>query len=208
MLVNHDYRFVCISVPKTGSTSLHYALLSHLNIQFEVKDKAPSIYHLNAEDIAKIMGPHKFASYFSFGVTRNPYDRMVSLYHDFRDQRGAIKVNNFDEFVVSQFPKYWQNNIHFLPQTFFLCRGAQVAVTKTYRYEDTLEAALDDIGARLGFKFESVEHSRKSRRRPWQEYFANPKVVEAVNEAFAEDFKTFGYEMITKTPASPASESV
>ena len=202
MLISHSHKITSISVPKTGSTSLHYALMSHLKIKFHMKNSAPALYHLSAEDIARIMGPGKFAAYFSFGVVRNPYDRMVSLFHDFCDQRQAIKAETFDDFLIHHFRQSWKDNVHFLPQSYFLCCGTEVMVDKAYRYEDSLETALHDIGERVGFRVEGIGHARKSERGSWQEYYRNPQVIEIVNAAYDEDFGIFGYDRIDPKQAT------
>jgi hypothetical protein len=194
MFVSHNHRTINISVPKTGSTSLHYALMSHLQTQCQMKDTAPSIYHISAEDIERIMGPEAFAAYFSCGVVRNPFDRMVSLWHDFHDQRGRIRAENFDDFILNGFLENWRNNIHFLPQAFFLCRGEVQMVSRIYRFEDGLESIMTDIGQRLGVAFSGIGHARKSTRVTWQSYLQNPRVVDLLAQHFAIDFELFGYD--------------
>jgi len=193
MLVSHEHKIICLAVPKTGSTSLHHALARQLGIRFAMKNGSPALYHLTAEDAARIMGPFKFRSYFSFAFIRNPYDRMVSLYHDFRDQRGAIRSATLAEFLKDEFLARWQADIHFRPQSFFLCNQQGVMVSKLYRYEDGLSAAMEEVSERTKTTPNAPGHARKSNRGDWRDYFTDPALCTIVEEAYAQDFDLLGY---------------
>ncbi|WP_417807424.1 sulfotransferase family 2 domain-containing protein [Thioclava sp.] len=193
MLVDHRAKLVSVSVPKTGSTSIHHSLKKALGANNETKSKLAPVYHLNAEDIRKIMGPHKFDSYFSFGVTRNPFDRMVSLFHDFHDQRGLIKASTFEDFILNRFDEKWSQQIHFLPQSFFLHSASGQVTSEAYRFEDGLENILGKIVDRLDLKNVEIGHARKSARKKWQDYYSNTKTAEVVRTVYASDFEAFNY---------------
>jgi len=197
MLICHERKLISISVPKTGSTSIHYALMAHLGMEFKFRDSDAHLYHLNAVDISTILGAERFSDYFSFGVVRNPYDRMVSLYHDFRDQRGIIRAPSFDEFVLRRFQPRWAGNIHFRPQTFFLCADGRTAVNAVYRFEDGLDSIMTRIGEIIGFSFSKIGHSRRSERDDWRQYYDRADVIDCIDSAFGDDFATFGYERIS-----------
>ncbi|KEO61731.1 sulfotransferase family 2 domain-containing protein [Thioclava indica] len=193
MLVDHRAKLISISVPKTGSTSIHHALKRALGAKNEVKSKLAPVYHLNAEDIRKIIGPQTFDSYFSFGVTRNPFDRMVSLYHDFHDQRGVIKADTFEDFILNRFDEAWSQQLHFLPQSFFLHAASGQVTSKAYRFEDGLENILANIVDRLGLENVAIGHARKSERNKWQDYYSNTKTADVVRKVYASDFEAFNY---------------
>ena len=197
MLIDHfKKQIVCISVPKTGSTSLHYALLKSIGMKFETKNKNAQIYHMNASDISKIMGPYKFRSYYSFSVVRNPYDRVVSLYHDFCHQRGVIKAKDFEDFVINFLTKNkWKNDIHFLPQTYFLFEGEILVVKEFFKYEDGLEVIYKKICEQFDLEINDIGHARKSDRDSWQVYYTNPEVIEIVREQYKKDFELLGYSL-------------
>lgn len=194
MQVNHEYKFISISVPKTGSTSVHHGLMAASKQIFQAKNGAPAIYHLSATDIRSIMGEKNFQEYFSFGMVRNPFDRMVSLYHDFHDQRGAIKAKSFDDFVLEEFERRWKENVHFLPQEFFLCEGGAPIVSKVFKFEHGVDHAFDQVIEHVGLLRVDIGHARKSDRKDWEEYYHNGLVRDAVIRNYKIDFDTFGYE--------------
>lgn len=193
MFVSHQHKLVAVSVPKTGSTTLHYALMNNLSNPFHTQSKAPAIYHMTANDVRMIMGREVFDTYYSFGVVRNPYDRLVSLYHDFHDQRGVIRAPTFRNFVRFGL-RSWMEDVHFRPQAFFLCDGQGDRVpTEIHRFEDGVENILAQIGKRYGFTPKQIGHARRSDRKPWQTYFKRADLRSIVWELYAEDFETFGY---------------
>lgn len=195
MLVNHQHKIVSVSVPKTGSTSIHHALMGATGTVFKAKNSAASIYHLSAQDIKQIMGPVKFNSYYSFGVVRNPFDRVVSLFHDFGDQRGAIKSKSFEDFVLNELQPRWGANVHFLPQEFFLAEDGKIITTDVFRFEDGVENALKFIVEKLGIRDVEIGHARKSERGDWSAYYSNGKVAEIVATMYKPDFDMFGYDI-------------
>lgn len=193
MLVNHERKFIAISVPKTGSTSIHHGLMNAANKTFEAKNGAPAIYHLSARDIKSIMGDQQYNSYYSFGMVRNPFDRLVSLYHDFRDQRGAIKSSKFEDFVLFELEDRWKSNVHFFTQEFFICDGGDVITSEVFRFEDGVSNAFRTLINKLGLNDVDIGHARKSERSGWESYYSNDKVAEVVLRMYRRDFEVFGY---------------
>lgn len=198
MLVDHRRKLICVAVPKTGSTSLHYALKSALDTPFESRRPSAEIYHLGLEDMARLIGEDRFPGYLSVAVVRNPYDRVVSLWHDFRNRRPHLRLLGFRGFVRDGLAALAGSDVHFLPQTEFLSdRAGQLAATKLYRFEDGLEAALGDICETLGVAVPPLPHARKSRRDPWPKYFAEAHLAREVQHVYARDFERLGYSRRT-----------
>ena len=79
MIIDHESKFIFVAVAKTACTSIHRS--------FEItQDPEPNIYHMHLKDIIKTNPEAK--GYFKFGFVRNPYDRLVSAYHDFKHCEG------------------------------------------------------------------------------------------------------------------------
>lgn len=198
MLIDHNLKLAFVAVPKTGSTSIHYALLSATDEEFEFKSEAPELFHLCARDLQLIVGVEAVKSYFSFAVVRNPYDRLVSLYSDFKQSRGLIEAEDFSKFVRNQLEESWIDDVHFQPQSFFTSHHGELLLDRIYRFEAGLEVVLDDIGRRFSFRSYELGHSRKSDRVDWRAYFHDQAVIDVTNRLYAEDFDTFGYERIER----------
>lgn len=195
MFVCHERKFVLVSVPKTGSTTLHYAMLRALETEFFFDNTNAHLYHLFASDIDRIIGP-AIAGYSLHAVVRNPYARLISLYNDFHGQRGAIKQNSFLKFVKTGLSGRWLRDVHFLPQTRFVNRTAGWGTCAIHRFEAGVQSIYDEIAALHGLPPTEVGHARKGPpigdfRRTY-----DPEALEIANEAYREDFETLGYEMI------------
>lgn len=195
MFVSHQHKVIAVSVPKTGSTTMHYALMNNLKVPFHTQSTAPAIYHMTANDLRMVMGAEAFGAYYSFGVVRNPYDRLVSLYHDFHDQRGMIRAASFTSFVRHGLTR-WLDDVHFRPQTFFLCDAEGKCIpSQIFRFEDGMGAVINRVGDRLGLTPKPIGHARRSERKDWQSYFNRPDLRAIIQDVYADDFATFGYSV-------------
>lgn len=66
MIINHERKYIFVHVPKTGGNSIYDVLGT----------QSPGGSHQKAKHKKA-----KYPDYFTFGFVRNPWDRMVSLYH-------------------------------------------------------------------------------------------------------------------------------
>ena len=115
MYINHDKKFVFVSVPKAASTSINVML----NNNFHQK---PSLHHSPIEDI--INRYPEISDYYRFGFTRNPWDKFVSCYFNFIQEKShrkwawPIKFNykNFKEFCHDFPDTKWVEWAHFRPK--------------------------------------------------------------------------------------------
>ena len=87
MRISHKHRFVFLAIPRTGSTTVRHVLDDYSDIKsvhiLKRTDDFPFSNHLRARDLKRIFdrsGWDWFA-YKRFCVIRNPWDRVVSLYH-------------------------------------------------------------------------------------------------------------------------------
>src|SRR5210317_2438576 len=90
MIINKEYGFIFIHVPKTAGNAVEVTLpkCNRRKNRELFRQMVPREKHLHLEDA----NPEGM---FKFGFTRNPWDRMVSLYH-FRSQKDN-QNNKFDQ---------------------------------------------------------------------------------------------------------------
>ncbi len=212
MLISDQHRFIFIHNPKCAGTSIHQALVSfsnymcrHANTSIsyysrkifgESKKLSNFSYHISASELKNILGDEFWERYYSFGVVRNPYDRLISNFkyinrspaHDLH----AVydEFNDFSEFI---------HNIHSLPwkdyQHHYLAVNGQILVDKIMRFEN-----LDEDFSLFIRKFHlpDVKLNRvniSQRRKDYSSYY-NAEMISIVNEVYDEDFRIFGYEKI------------
>jgi hypothetical protein len=90
MIINKEHHFIFVHVPKTAGNAVEVTLpkCNRRKNRKLFRQMVPTEKHLHLEDT-------KPDGMFSFGFTRNPWDRMVSLYH-FRSQKDN-QNNKFDQ---------------------------------------------------------------------------------------------------------------
>jgi hypothetical protein len=122
---------------------------------------------------------------FTFAFIRNPYDRMVSLYHYTRKKRQVDRRFGFKRFCEVA-PTI--RNVNF-SQLFWIFPG----VDFVGRYED-LESDFIALCDALEIKRRKLPLMNISEnRKPWQEYYTK-EIEEIVYKNYREDFECLGYE--------------
>ncbi|RMH01030.1 MAG: hypothetical protein D6706_02635 [Chloroflexi bacterium] len=86
MIISHQYRYVFVELPRTGSTAVSHELC-------ELYGGVPVLYrHATLEELWRI-APKKVRDYFVFSGIRNPLDDAVSLYFKYRnDHKGQFSA--------------------------------------------------------------------------------------------------------------------
>lgn len=104
MLVSDTEKFIFFHVPKSAGTSIHNFFKEKYGWQ---DDPPPVLHHMKAKDYMKFY-PEKI-SYFKFAFVRNPFDRLLSAYSDFVQNRleGRIQ-DNYKRFLLNN--QKWDDN--------------------------------------------------------------------------------------------------
>lgn len=97
MLVSDTEKFIFFHVPKSGGTSVHGFFKEKYGWQ---DDPPPVLHHMKAKDYMKFH-PEK-TSYFKFAFVRNPFDRLLSAYSDFVQNRLVGRIqSNYTRFLLN-----------------------------------------------------------------------------------------------------------
>lgn len=83
MFISDQNKFIFFHIPKSAGTSIHYDL--KLKYSQMTDDPLPPIHHVRVEDYLKYNQDKK--DYFKFCFVRNPFDRLLSVYCDFTQNR-------------------------------------------------------------------------------------------------------------------------
>lgn len=93
MRISHHYRFVFLAYPRTASRSVRELLDPYSDIQgvhpTRTGRKHPFAQHMPAREAKQVFDEQgwNWFDYQRFCVVRNPYTRVVSLYHHYQDMR-------------------------------------------------------------------------------------------------------------------------
>jgi hypothetical protein len=185
---------IFIHIPKSGGTSVAHALIG---------ERAG---HFTAMEIRSYLGSKVFNSYFSFTITRHPYDRLFSAFNYVKNRGGThggvrwdnsfndIPFENFNSFVSDWLchQDLLNVNILFKPQYLFVCDQEGKLIVNYVCNLENLEPLKKEISVRLGktvnFGFKNVTNSDSLKT----EIPTNIKGI--IYELYKKDFELFKYE--------------
>jgi len=188
MIVLEKYQTLIITPPKCATHSLHLGLCREPYGGVTVIGPSMGGGRVDRHTTAI---PCEADDFSIVAVVRNPYDRLVSLWHhlvrfDAMHGRGtmafymfAAHVGRRDPNTVAGDPMYGWNLYNHL-----------AGVPKRTKYV-RLESLREDLAA-LGIALDKLPHELASQRRPWQDYYDDGLL--ATVELWAKpDCERFGY---------------
>lgn len=194
--VNAETGVLFVHVPKCAGTTI-------------IRQRPLAHGHRSAE-FFKWRDPALFERCFTFGFTRNPYDRLVSAFHYLRSDKTSVRDGEFGRQTVGHYADFQafaadlKNNatrrralgwVHFLPQSYYLCdRRGNVLVDYVGRTE-TFADNLDHINEKTGLDLQNVRE-RSVPRDDWRNFYTK-ETLRYAEEIYAEDFDLFGYDRIS-----------
>jgi hypothetical protein len=207
--------FVFISVPKTASTTINFYLRDrNVSIQSPLEISSlhspPEQYHKSINELYKDHFRECAESEcFKFAFVRNPWDRLVSAYYDFKTLRGTHidrrRIPSFNVFCENLIESKWVENVHFRPQhTFLEFKNGDPYDTMDYigRYEnlqEDLSTIFNRCNGILGINIETwlslapKYRETRSSREHYTEFY-NDQTRELVRKIYEKDIELFEYE--------------
>jgi hypothetical protein len=200
MPVSHELKCIFVHIPKSGGTSVENALGLLADVRNENTEtmfgliKSPALkkkvrstsflQHLTAKELRRLL-PSQFSSYYRFAFVRNPWSRMVSLYHyHIRDKRFS-----FNEFVaLTRGSEHWHATTQY---SYIFDRKGRCLVDFVGRYE-RLAADFAQVCSRLDID-RTLPHFGATEHDDYRRYYddATRKIIE---RRYREDIEQFGYE--------------
>tara|TARA_Y100000310_G_scaffold340637_1_gene437146 strand:+ start:817 stop:1803 length:987 start_codon:yes stop_codon:yes gene_type:complete len=197
--ISQNYPLLFIHIPKAAGTSVNHIL----NIK-----ETHSKRHLSLNEIQSLVNPKIYNTYTKFGIIRNPFDRMVSLYFHRMKNWNCLKVEFDPNLTFEQW--FWNLNIHlhefsnkaFMMSSYDLLIDDKndLGVDYTLRFEN-LEKDWNDMFEVLDLKAPKLPKKNKSKHKHYSEYYkceTGELIKQFVYERFKNDFKYFGYEFEEK----------
>ena len=195
MHIDHDKRFVYLALPKTGSYSIHYFFDN-------TQHSEPHLHHAGVRELDPVL-----IDYFKFAFVRNPWSKLVSMYHDFTLRRGQqysglvwhekpllSEFEDFDDFCYGLADSPWLQDVFFRPQFMFVTdEHNQDAVDFVGRVEN-LDIDFATVCAMLDISYKTLGVANKGQyTKEYREYYTKRTAV-IIGDIYAEDVKRFNYE--------------
>jgi sulfotransferase famil protein len=185
---------IFIHIPKAAGISVSTAIYGR------------SVGHYRALHFKEISARH-YAKYFTFAITRNPWDRLISAYF-FVKQNGTRDVKPIHNDIYSSkyfdsfgtFVRDWlvhQNLFEldcvFWPQFHYVCDDDINCIVDYIGRLESIEESLEHIEMAIGKKINLPVKNKSSRKSQYTEYY-DEELVEIVSNLYATDIDMFSYE--------------
>lgn len=173
-------KIIFIHPPRCSGTSIEYCLLRGRMVPDGSK-------HLNASQVKKIIGKEEWDKAFKFGIVRNPWDRMSSLF--VTEEPPFSNYNSNSNYTISQFveryhPMPWEHGVQ-------CCDYMNEELDLIIKYEDRTNGIveLNEILSEFGMSVDpGVRKRSHEKNRNFMEYF-DEESNEKMNEKFKCDIE-------------------
>ena len=210
MIISREHKFIILSVPKTGSTSMQHVFKNHFGkdvhcVYGNVNNAHGLRKHIPAKELRrklKIFKPFK-----TIAVVRNPWDYVVSWYAYTRrlpkDHNRSSIGKDFNEFLKTMkhvwfnYPEPWRKKTWDVTQmTYVSDNDNNIIVDEIVKFEDLRKHGIPKTMSKIlniDMDLEDVNKNTSQRSEDYRDYY-NDESIEIVNKTMGIDIKTFNYE--------------
>lgn len=206
-MIDHDKQAIFLHIGKTAGSSIEQllhakplnAMVANRNVMFGW-DEEEKIYlqHASAATTRHLVGEEIFDQYFKFTIVRNPYSRLLSVYHYTIKQHQA-QYGDFRGFIRAV-PKLLesetaQKGSHCLPQTAYTHIDGEKVCSYIGKFE-TLPLSMEPVRARLNIQTPltrvNTHRAINWSKRSVASYY-DPDTITIMQDLYAGDFELFEY---------------
>lgn len=200
MYIDQDKKFAYIAIPKTGTYSVYDYLGNNTG------HPEPLFHHL-AADIMVAAYPYTI-DFKMMSFVRNPWDKLVSIYHDFTKRRinaysGHItaptpllgEFDSFEDMCMNLGSSPWFHDVFFRPQVSFLTVPGHGLSKMTFvgRFEN-LDEDLNKACSMFGLPVKDLsKHNIGNYDHGYRKYYT-PETREIIGNLYKQDIEAFDYE--------------
>jgi hypothetical protein len=189
-----------IHIPRTGGSSVSMGLYG------------TQVFMHHSAAYFKAIDPEVFSSSFKFTIVRNPWDRVVSVYHLLKaGGSDVVEVWNHDKYVelrdlsFDRFVADWlwprkdcltSLDVCLWPQTYFThSRNGEILVDCICRWED-LETDMVLLKEKHGLDIMRLRINESINRIScdYRDYYQSHKTIQMISEIYSSDISAFGYK--------------
>ncbi len=206
-MISHSLKTIFFHIGKAAGSSVEKLLDENRydsNIpNYEVffgYEPSENIYlqHASASFIYENLENEIFNSYYKFAVVRNPYERLVSVYHYLIDQH-TKRFGSFEAYI-NELPKMLSNNSlkngsHHLAQISYTHINNELICDHIAHFEslpESIQPVIDKLNLAKGLGKYNVGRYYNWQTKPVSDYYTD-EMIDIVTTLFADDFSNFAY---------------
>lgn len=219
MIINHNRKFVFVHVPKAAGTAVATmlsTLTTYKDLEVGTGDLGQALQetygkkfglakHAPAHRIRRVMGAEDWDKYFKFAFSRNPFSRLLSVYHFLKNwdklpEREANNLRAYDTFEDFLEGDSWLTSMGpsgiYRPQTHWLAmrgRPRTLLVDFVGRQEnlaEDMQKIAERIGPDVSFNTERKANVTPKYRKDVE--WSEAAIAKVVNR-YSDDFELLGY---------------
>jgi hypothetical protein len=183
-VILEDKKIIFIHIPRTSGSSIE----TFFGVHFD----AVSVYqkHLRASSIKKQV-KSEWDSYFKFSIVRNPFDRVVSMYH--MQCFSSININSGKS--LRFFIENYQPAHHEEGSTCSDYIDEKIDFIGRFEFRDeTIKLLSEKTGININNNFKFDPDKTPENRQHYSTYF-DKRSADLVRSKYQDDFLRFGYSM-------------
>ncbi|MGD9090801.1 MAG: sulfotransferase family 2 domain-containing protein [Desulfobacterales bacterium] len=202
MIVSKRHKFIFAAFNKTGSSSVQKALWPYQNRLYRLwllrkyrvyypGEPLGPFKHLAPRTIKELVGDRLWKKSFKFAFVRNPWSRLVSLYHYHRQKVPKHRLaseKTFDEWLRLG----GTGSVSRLMAEFMCDENGKMIIDFVGRFEN-LKKDFDKICRTIGIKAE-LPHINRSRKDADYRLYYTSETRDLVRKIAQRDIELFGYE--------------
>lgn len=182
-----EHKFLWFRVAKVGTRTI-FARMRDQNVNFDLESPFRIRY-----------SPKAYSDYFKFAFVRNPWDRIVSCWHNKVIEANRFRFSEEKHHKMQDFSCFvdWAadvgahgRNPHIMPQSKLIDLNNCDFVGRMENFEDDLDRVFQCIGLTNTSR---ASLNQTQNRKSYEEYFT-PRLIEKVGEIYRKDAQLFGYE--------------
>ena len=199
MRINHKHKFISIAIPKTGSSSVRYALNKYSDQKSTPGMRDEFYHHSTYSQLKKRLD--YIDDYFVFAFVRNPWDRMVSQWNYMNSFANSGRYLEYKKYCtkmlesIDTFSQFLESKYVVGPCLGWVQHQNSVAVDYVGKME-TMQQDFDIICDKTGIPKQQLPHKNKTNHKHYTEYYDH-ETRKIVAERYAKDIELFGYEFGT-----------
>jgi|APSaa5957512493_1039668.scaffolds.fasta_scaffold53507_2 chondroitin 4-sulfotransferase 11 len=197
-MISHKHKFIFVHPNKCGGNSIEYFFQGYLEVDHRMLSEYQKEY------------PEEYKNYFKFGFVRNPYERLVSVYHG-RTQGKLVTVDlELSKYSFSESVKLLEDGVMrycvpLLASHLLGCKCEPIPCNRPWYLDEVQKIGLDFIGRcehfqsdfnticdKIGIPGQQLPHENASKHKHYTEYY-DEETKQIVAEKYAKDIEYFGY---------------
>jgi hypothetical protein len=214
MRISHTHKFIFLANPRTGSTTVRNLLDNYSDIKSvpisQTSESFPFYHHISAAELKSVFVSRgwDWDRYWKFCFVRNPYDRVVSLYHHKLKMRKRLQVTSLKSlrtrisYMINKTPTFHDYVINIDPRkrlptsldNFLFDEQGTCLVEDVLMFErlhEDLPGFLDSLD--IPVSANDIPHLNTSSNRKEYRAYYDEECRERVYDLYRYEFERFGY---------------